>query len=431
MGLFAFLMATAGLFTRPFPLSGVSIAYFQFAALSFALFFCSYSVAIFIYIGEFIITIAHYVFVTAPSLAAAPVEVQDAARSMAIDLPAALTIVFIIGLSTTKIVNRALQIMAQQTAENKKQAEANENLIVMLRAVSERLTGSINKTSAVIASFSDNAQSQAASVEQLTATVDEISAGTESAKNATDEQNDSVKKLAESIEKLSSSIDAMEQYGNQISVVFDDFLDMAREGEDSSKRLDATNRQITQSSNEILSVVTIIEEFFDKIKMLSLNATIEAARAGDYGKGFAVVAAEIGKLSDDSAKELGQINELIERNKTDVEKGNEVITEIITFIQTLLQGALGIQQKTKDILDEITKQKDLKDDMNSRTSVTKRNAELIELSMAEQKRAIDDVVNSIAETNSIVQKNAENTAVLQENADQLTALSDELSRKFG
>jgi methyl-accepting chemotaxis protein len=121
----------------------------------------------------------------------------------------------------------------------------------------------------------------------------------------------------------------MEQYGSQISEVFSGFLRMARDGETSSRKLDETNRQITHSSNEILSVITIIEEFFDKIKMLSLNATIEAARAGEYGRGFAVVASEIGKLSEDSAKELTQINELIQRNNSDVESGNVVITEIL------------------------------------------------------------------------------------------------------
>ena len=69
--------------------------------------------------------------------------------------------------------------------------------------------------------------------------------------------------------------------------------------------------------------------------------------------------------------------------------------------------------------------------MNERTAVTKRNAELIALSMSEQKRAIDDVVSSIADTNAIVQKNAENTAVMQENADAVTALAGELTKKFG
>lgn len=431
MGTIAFLIAAAGYLSRPVPLSGVTLAYFMFVALSFGLFFCSYRLAILFYACDIAVIIGNYIFGAVPSLDGAPQLIADAARSQVIDLPVALTFTFIIGMSSTKIVNRALQIMGEQMAENRRQSEANETLVRTIREVSDRLSASIAKTSEIITNFSDNAQSQAASVEELTATIEEISAGTESTKTATDEQNGSVNNLAESIENLSASIDLMETYGQQISIVFDDFLEMAKEGQDSSQKLDSTNREITASSNEILSVVTIIEEFFDKIKMLSLNATIEAARAGEYGRGFAVVAAEIGKLSDDSAKELSQISSLIEKNKQDVEKGNEVITEIITFIQTLLQGAAGIQQKTKDILDEIAKQKSLKNGMNERTEVTKRNAELIALSMSEQKRAIDDVVSSIADTNGIVQKNAENTSVLQQNADEVIALARELTKKFG
>ena len=363
-------------------------------------------------------------------MASASEVVRSATMNQLVDIPIAMTIIFITGLSSTRTLNRALQIMTEQTAANKKQSEENNKLLTTLRSVTEKLTASIGRTSGVITNFSDNAQTQAASVEQLTATIEEISAGTDSAKDATAGQNITVKDLITSIEKLSSSIDSMEKYGNQISIVFEDFLEMAKEGQTSSQKLDTTNKQVTQSSNEILSVVTIIEEFFDKIKMLSLNATIEAARAGDYGRGFAVVAAEIGKLSEDSAKELSQITELIEKNKKDVEQGNEVITEIISFIQTLLQSASDIQQKTRDTLNEIGKQKILKDEMNERTSVTRKSSEQIELIMAEQKRAIDDVVHSISDTNDIVQKNADNTIILQENAEELTRLADQLNKEF-
>jgi methyl-accepting chemotaxis protein len=426
IGFFSCIVTAAGLFIFPFPRSGVTFAYFQFACVAFSVFFCSYwASALFfaVFVGSHI---TYYILVSShldPSFAAA-------ARSMLTDAPIALALIYISCLSATLMINRALSMMHDDHKRFEEQSEHNQELVGTIKSAAERLASSIDNTHGVITSFTDNAQSQAASMEELSATVEEITAGTENTRKATSEQNESVKNLALSIEHLSGSIEEMQNVGTQIQIVFEDFLSMARDGKESSAKLDKTNKKITQSSNEIISVVTIIEEFFDKIKMLSLNATIEAARAGEFGRGFAVVASEIGKLSDDSTKELSQISTLIENNKHDVESGNEVITEIINFIQILLESAYGVQQKTAAILNEIEKQKSLKDEMNSRTTIVKNNSELIEQSMQEQQRAMDDVSRSIADTNSIVQRNADNTTELENNARNLKNLAMELEKKF-
>jgi hypothetical protein len=192
MGWIAFLLSIAGYYTRPVPISGVSMAYFQFAAVVFSIFFCSYSLAVFFFAGFIIADSLYFVFLVRPVLATLDPLLQTAAYSQLFDIPIALTIVFICGLSATKIVNKALQIMQQQTAENLKQSQANENLVSTIRDVAGKLSASIERTSSVITSFSDNARTQAASVEELSATIDEISAGTESAQQATIDQNSSV-----------------------------------------------------------------------------------------------------------------------------------------------------------------------------------------------------------------------------------------------
>jgi methyl-accepting chemotaxis protein len=69
--------------------------------------------------------------------------------------------------------------------------------------------------------------------------------------------------------------------------------------------------ELSEHTQQIGSIVGVVEDITEQTNMLALNAAVEAARAGEHGRGFAVVASEIRKLADQIKQATNKITSLI------------------------------------------------------------------------------------------------------------------------
>ncbi len=158
-----------------------------------------------------------------------------------------------------------------------------------LNAEAEKVRLASNAISSTSVALADEANAQAASVEQTSSACEELAA-------TTAHNNES----ASTVARLSGEACVA-----------------AEAGAKQMNSMNAAMAEIQSSSGQIAKIIKTIDEIAFQTNILALNAAVEAARAGEAGAGFAVVAEEVRNLAQRCAhaarETTGQIEQSIAR----------------------------------------------------------------------------------------------------------------------
>ena len=145
---------------------------------------------------------------------------------------------------------------------------------------------------------------------------------------------DSSNEITQSLQNIVSNTDSVHNINNEhlsfaklSAKELVALVDQVKLITDMLNRFSNTITGLKENSENIRSILKMVEEFSDQTNLLALNAAIEAARAGEAGRGFAVVADEVRSLSvkvSGATKEISdfinQMNELVNETSDESER---------------------------------------------------------------------------------------------------------------
>ncbi|MFG6667766.1 methyl-accepting chemotaxis protein [Halomonas sp. HNIBRBA4712] len=231
----------------------------------------------------------------------------------------------------------------------------------------------------------------------------EIASGGQDLSRRTDNTAASLQQTSASIEQITSTVQQTAASAQQASKLSQSASHVAGQGGQVMENVVTTMADITQASEKIGEIVTLMNSISFQTNLLALNASVEAARAGEHGRGFAVVAEEVRTLARRSSDAANDIQKLIEDSQGKVNSG----TELVRSAGDTMNDIVTHIARVNDVLGEI------------------------KAATGEQSDGINQVNIAVADLDRMTQENA---ALVEESttaAEQLKEQSGQLARIIG
>lgn len=184
----------------------------------------------------------------------------------------------------------------------------------------------------------------------MTAAASEISHASDDLARRTEQQAATLEQAAAALDQITSNVGGTSRRAMEAGALVESAEVEGREsGEAVSRAIDAMT-QIQRSSEQIGTIIGVIDEIAFQTSLLALNAGVEAARAGEAGRGFAVVATEVRALAVRSATAAREIKALIATSARQVNEGVEIVNVTGSALGTISGKVAAISALMTDIV---------------------------------------------------------------------------------
>ena len=218
--------------------------------------------------------------------------------------------------------------------DNMAMVEAEKNNITALldriMQVSGRITDGIDQVIGRMNSLDEAMNRTCTSMEEVRTGSSESAESVQTQMIMTEEIQNRIEEVSRHADGIVSSV---KETRDAVALGSQNMDNLEKEVEASRAYSDAASRELQDLegyTQQMQTIVELINNVADQTSLLALNASIEAARAGEAGRGFAVVATEISNLANQTQGATDDIQTLISNIDN---KLSDVAKAIKTFIE--------------------------------------------------------------------------------------------------
>ncbi|MFB3069335.1 MAG: methyl-accepting chemotaxis protein, partial [Gemmatimonadales bacterium] len=302
--------------------------------------------------------------------------------------------------------------------------ELRQPLVATVARISEEVTNLKQATDALRQAATAMTRSSIAIGEGMSQQDIEVAAGLAETEELSHSSAEVVSEGADAASVMSEASEVAKGRRETIGEAIEKLVDLKGFVSESSTKVG----ELEKVSRKIVNFIASIRDLADLTNLLALNAGIEAARAREHGRGFAVVAQEVGRLAEQSSTaaseaatfmadlqtRLGEVVRQMERGQQSVAGVEEVSTEGLRAIDSIVQAAAYATQKTRRIAETAEGQQSaftqLRERIGAVAKISSRNradaTEVMERAkdietrldeMEQASRELEDVASMLAE----------------------------------